>query len=137
MTTRRYDDSDDRTSRVIRRHIYEVPDYRTEADRINAIEQFESFIMLLEMIIQIEPKLFKDAVQAIKRHRDFRFDMGQLNKMKRLFPDMLPDVFYRLYSSYNDMVDHQERKARQKLTKEARDAWKKRLKDQGRLDGEG
>ena len=48
-------------------------------------------------MIEMEPKLFKDAVKTIKKQRTFKLDMDKLKAMKRLYPDLVPDVFTRLW----------------------------------------
>ena len=45
---------------------------------------------------KMEPGLFKTAVRSIKKHRSFKLDIPNMKRLKNLYPELLPDVFYRL-----------------------------------------
>lgn len=111
----------------------EAPDYRRMAEQRNAMDIFECYLDLFETMIEMEPKLFKDAVRTIKKHRTFKFDIHKMKAMKRLYPDLVPNVFTRLWKKEYEPLELKHRLA---IFKDAKFAWRNRLRDQGRLDTE-
>ena len=109
------------------------PDYREMAKRKNAVKLFDCYIDLIETMIEMEPKLFKEAVKTLKKHKSFKLDVQKMKAMKRLYPDLIPDVFTRLWKQDYEPV---ELRLRQTIFRDAKNAWRKRLRDQGRLDTE-
>ena len=94
---------------------------------------FDCYIEVIETMIEMEPKLFKDAVKTLKKHKTFKLDVDKMKAMERLYPDLIPDVFTRLWKQDYEPV---ELRHRQTIFRDAKIAWKKRLRDQGRLDTE-
>ena len=60
--------------------------------------------------------------------------MEQLKKMKRLYPDLVPNVYLRLWRQDFPPEEFNHRK---RMLKEAKRAWRKRLKAQGKLRNDG
>ena len=56
-------------------------------------------MQIYELMIKMEPGVFKTAVRSIKKHHSFKLDMPAIKRMKKLYPELLPDVFYRLCSN--------------------------------------
>ena len=76
----------------------EVPEYRKIAERKNAQSSFDLYLKLFELMIEMEPKLFKKAVKTLKRHdKNFKIDYKQMKMYKVLYPETIPDVFMRLW----------------------------------------
>ena len=53
-------------------------------------------MQVFELMIKLEPKVFKTAVRTIKKHRSFKLDLRTIKRLKKLYPDLLPPVFQRL-----------------------------------------
>ena len=75
----------------------------------------------------------KDAVKTIKQYRSCKLDIDRLKALKKLYPDMVPNVFYRLWKTD---YEPEEKRQRMMIMAEAKQTWRRRLKDQGRLDSE-
>ena len=76
----------------------EVPEYRKILDRKNAQSAFDLYLKLFELMIEMEPKLFKKAVKTLKKHdKHFKIDYKQMKIYKRMYPESIPDVFLRLW----------------------------------------
>jgi len=81
---------------------------------------FDCYIQLLELMIEIEPKLFRTAVRTLKKQMTFKLDFIQMKRLKKLYPDLVPNVFSRLWITERDpkvaMEKHQ-------IFTQAKDAW--------------
>ena len=76
----------------------EVPEYRKIVERKNAQSSFDLYLKLFELMIEMEPKLFKKAVKILKRkNRHFKLDYNQMIVYKKMYPESIPDVFLRLW----------------------------------------
>ena len=102
------------------------PDYREMVDRRNAVTLFDCYIDIFETMIEIEPKLFKDTVKTMKKHRTFHLNIDKMKAMKRLYPDLIPNVFTRLWKQDYEPV---EQRHRMLMFRDAKLAWRKRLRD--------
>ena len=49
------------------------------------------------MMIEMEPKMFSLAIKMLKKRKSFDFDLIELKKMKRKYPDLIPNVYLRLW----------------------------------------
>lgn len=74
----------------------------------------------------MEPKLFRDAVRTIKKHKTFKFDIKKMKAMKMLYPDLVPNVFTRLWKTNYEPLELKHRAA---IFRDAKVAWRKRLRD--------
>ena len=45
----------------------EAPNYREMVERKNAVKAFDAYIQLLEVMIEMDPKLYKTAVRTLKK----------------------------------------------------------------------
>lgn len=82
----------------------EAPDYRAIIDRKNAETIFSSYVNLLEVIMQMDGKLYRTAVRTLKRQTGFKFklDPFAMKKYKKLYPELIPNVFWRLWDKEQD-----------------------------------
>ena len=99
----------------------EAPDYGAIAQKKNAKSLFESYLKLFDMMTEMEPQLFQTAVQILKRTKGFDFDKELLKKMKRLYPDLVPNVFLRLQKMD---LEPEELYQRNLLAKEVKESWR-------------
>ena len=106
-------------------------DYHSIAQRKNAVSQFEAYMQVFELMIKLEPKVFKTAVRAIKKHRSFKLDLRTIKRLKKLYPDLLPPVFQRLL--FNE-PDAKERLLQRQILIDASQAWRNKLIDRGLID---
>ena len=109
----------------------QAPDYHELVQRKNAISLFDAYLQVFDLMTQMEPKLFKTAVRTIKQHKKFKIDMKTLRRLKRLYPEHLPNVFSRLWVQEQS---YKESEQKNKIIQAARLAWRARLGDQGHLD---
>ena len=72
------------------------------AERKNVSSQFEAYLQVFELMMKMEPDLFKTAVQTVKRHRSFKLDLKTIKRLKKLYPDLLPPVYQRLIYNQPD-----------------------------------
>ena len=75
----------------------EAPDYREIAEKRNAVTLFDTYLEVFELMMKMEPKLMKDAVKTIKQHRSCQLNLDKMKVLKRMYPEMVPDVFTRLW----------------------------------------
>ena len=68
----------------------------------------------------------RDAVKTLKQHRSFSFDIDKMKALKKIYPDMVPNVFTRLWKQE---YEPEERRHRQQIFTEAKINWRRRLKD--------
>lgn len=85
-------------------------------------------------MMKLEPALFKTAVRSVKKTRSFRLDTGILRRLKKMFPDLLPDVYMRLM--YDNEPDGKYRLLKQQILDDARHNWTTKLRDQGLIDAQ-
>ena len=78
------------------KRLTEVPDYNVILERKNAQSLFDSYLKLFDMMTEMDPKLFQTAIRRLKMTKKFEFDKDLLTRMKRLYPDLVPNVFLRL-----------------------------------------
>ena len=83
------------------------------------------------MMIEMEPKMFSLAIKMLKKRKSFDFDLIELKKMKRKYPDLIPNVYLRLWKQD---LEPSELHHRNIMVNEAKHKWRKCLKDQGKLD---
>ena len=81
--------------------------------------------------MKMEPKLFKTAVQTVKKHRSFKLDIKTIKRLKKLYPNLLPPVYQRLL--YNQ-PDAKERMVQKQILQDAKQAWRNKLRDRGLID---
>lgn len=74
-----------------------MPDYIAMAQKENAVSLFNSYLRLFDIMIELEPDLFRTALKTLKKKKDFQFDMEQVKKFRRLYPELVPNVFLRLW----------------------------------------
>ena len=89
---------------------------------------FDAYLMVYELMVKLDPKLFRNAVRSIKKHRSFKLDIPYIKRIKKIYPDMIPDVFERLWCH---QPDGKERLLKRKIFNDARNNWRNRLIDKG------
>ena len=99
-----------------------------------ARELFDMYVDLIAVIKNIEPELVRQAIRVLKIEKHPKFDIKNVDHLRRLYPDEVPDVFTRLWvtektPAEQSMINH--------MVRLARDEWKRKLGDQGLLDSEG
>ena len=104
----------------------EAPNYRDIAQRKNAVSMFNAYVQVLTIIAEMEPKLFSAAVKSLKRSSSFILEPERVKRTARLYPDLVPNVFYRIWKQEYEPV---EKERRHEMLRAARAAWKKRLQD--------
>lgn len=57
----------------------------------------------------MEPKLMKDAVKTLKQQRSFSFNLDKMKALKRMYPDLVPDVFTRLWKQEYEPEERRHR----------------------------
>ena len=75
----------------------EAPDYKTLVERKNAVSLFNAYIEVFELMVDMDKSLFKQAVRCLKERQDFKLDLNEMKRLKDLFPDLVPNVFTRLW----------------------------------------
>lgn len=58
----------------------EAPDYKTMLERKNAASLFGAYVDVFELMIEMEPKLFKEAVKTLKSQRSFKLDIQTMKR---------------------------------------------------------
>ena len=104
----------------------EAPNYREIAQRKNAVSMFNAYVQVLTIIAEMEPKLFNVAVKSLKKSNSFMLEPERIKRTARLYPELVPNVFYRIWKQEYEPA---EREHRHEMLREARLAWKKRLRD--------
>ena len=109
----------------------EAPNYREIAQRKNAVAMFNAYVQVLTIIAEMEPKLFSVAVKTLKKSNSFILEPERIKRTARLYPELVPNVFYRIWKQEYEPA---EKEHRHEMLRAAKAAWRQRLKDQGRLD---
>ena len=104
----------------------EAPNYRDIAQRKNAVSTFNAYVQVLTIIADIEPKLFSTAVKSLKKSNSFILEPERIKRTARLYPELVPNVFYRIWNQEYEPVEKERRHA---MLRAARAAWKKKLQD--------
>ena len=116
-----------------RRQEREQMDYRRMAERKNAISLFDAYMQVYELMVKTDPKLFRHAIRSIKKHKSFKLDMALVKKLKKVYPDELPNVFERLWLH---QPDAKERLLKRKIFAESAITWRNRLVEKGAVKKE-
>ena len=69
----------------------EAPNYREMVERKNAVKVFDAYIQLLEVMIEMDPKLYKTAVRTLKKQKSFKLNREYMMRLKKLYPELLPN----------------------------------------------
>ena len=77
-------------------------------------------------MIEMDPKKFYLAIKSLKKYNNFEFDLIQLKKMKRKYPDLIPNVYLRLWKQE---YEPKELSNRNMLIADAKNEWRRCLKD--------
>ena len=51
----------------------------------------------------------KDAVKTLKQQRSFSFNLDKMKALKRMYPDLVPDVFTRLWKQEYEPEERRHR----------------------------
>ena len=76
----------------------EAPNYRDLAQRKNAVSMFNAYVQVLTIIADMEPKLFSTAVKTLKKSNSFMLEPERIKRTARLYPELVPNVFYRIWN---------------------------------------
>lgn len=87
----------------------EVPNYREIVERQNAVAVFDIYVQIVEIMITMEPLLFKEAVRTLRTEMKFKFDIEKMTYFKKLYPELVPSVFTRLWNTNLEPKEKQRR----------------------------
>jgi|LakMenEpi03Aug12_release.lakeMendotaPanAssembly.Ray.scaffolds.fasta_scaffold664375_1 hypothetical protein len=87
-----------------------IRDLKAQADQKTAIDCFEMYVELLQVIKDLEPESFKNAIMIIKEKKFPQFELKPLSHIKQLYPDFVPDVYTRLWETRLEPKESLERK---------------------------
>ena len=57
------------------------------------------YIDLIYILQRIEPDLVRQAIRVLKNEKQEDFELKNVQHMKKLYPDEVPDVYTRVWAS--------------------------------------
>lgn len=75
----------------------QVSQDRRSQDRRDALDAFEMYVELINLIKTLEPELVTKACRVLKKNLFPNFSLKPFQSIKSLYPEFTPDVFYRLW----------------------------------------
>lgn len=71
---------------------------------------FDIYIQIVEIMMTMEPHLFKEAVRTLRIDQKFKFDFAKMTYFKKLYPELVPNVFTRLWNQNLEPKEKQRKK---------------------------
>lgn len=65
--------------------------------RKNALDAFEMYVELINLLKTLEPELVANACRVLKKTLFPNFSLKPFQTIMSLYPEFTPDVFYRLW----------------------------------------
>ena len=78
--------------------MFQKLDYRDVVRRLNARHLFDMYKDLIVLIQGLNPELFRQAANILKSERKAEFELKDVDRIRQLYPNDIPDVFTRLWS---------------------------------------
>ena len=74
------------------------------------MECFEMYVEMLQVMKDLEPESFKNAIMIVKEKKFPNFELKPLQHIKNLYPDFVPNVYTRLWETRLEPKEVIERK---------------------------
>ena len=76
-----------------------LDEYQERLRKLQAQKLFDMYIDLINILQRIEPELVRQAIKVLKTEKEEDFELANVEHMRKLYPEDVPDVYTRVWVS--------------------------------------